>query len=143
VSYDADNHMRMVIYRAEKVARIANDLPHLELIGEPEGELLVLGWGSTYGAIITAVQRARASGLPVSCAHLRYLHPFPRNLGDLLSRFERVLIPELNLGQLRLLVRARYLVDAVGLNRVTGRPFKTSEIEEKIKALVRHKVSVG
>jgi 2-oxoglutarate ferredoxin oxidoreductase subunit alpha len=143
VSYDAANHERMVLYRAEKVARIANDIPDVELTGDREGELLVLGWGSTYGAIISAVQRARAGGLSVSHAHLRHLNPFPHNLEDVLSRFERVLVPELNLGQLRMLVRARYLVDAIGLNRVTGRPFKIDEIETKIRELVRGKVSVG
>ena len=141
VSYDAENHMRMVTYRAEKVARIANDIPHVELIGEPNGELLVLGWGSTYGAILTAVLRAQANGLSVSCAHLRYLNPFPKNLGDVISGFERVLIPELNLGQLRMLVRARYLVDAIGQNKVTGRPFTISEIEEKISEMVHSKRS--
>ena len=136
VSYEAENHSRMVHLRAEKVERIANDIPNLELSGDESGELLVLGWGSTYGAIISAVERAQASGLHVSAAHLRYLNPFPRNLGDVLANFSKILIPELNLGQLRLLIRARYLVDAVGLNRVTGRPFRISEIEEKISQLV-------
>jgi len=143
VSYDAENHMRMVTYRAEKVARIANDIPDVQVIGDSEGQLLVLGWGNTYGAILSAVQRARADGLSVSCAHLRYLNPFPSNLGDVLSRFEQVLIPELNLGQLRMLIRARYLVDAQGINRVTGRPFKIAEIERKIRELVRQQVSIG
>ena len=142
VDYDAENHHRMVTYRAEKVARIVNDIPDLEVIGEPEGELLVLGWGSTYGAILSSVQRAQARGLPVSCAHLRHLNPFPGNLGDVLSGFDKVLIPELNLGQLRMLVRARYLVDAAGLNKVTGRPFLIREIEEKIDQLVGGKVGV-
>ncbi len=143
VSYDPENHMRMVAYRAQKVERIAKNIPDLQVIGEPEGELLVLGWGSTYGAIVSAVQRARSSGLQVSCAHLRYLNPFPQNLGTVLSRFKRVLVPELNLGQLRMLVRARYLVDAVGLNEVTGRPFQVARIEEKIRELVRREVSVA
>ena len=143
VSYEAENHMRMVTLRTEKVARIANDIPELEVVGDSEGELLVLGWGSTYGANLSAVQRARSNGASVSCAHLRYLNPFPRNLGDVLSRFERVLIPELNLGQLRMLIRAGFLVDAIGLNKVTGRPFKISEIEEKIHALVRSEVPVS
>ena len=143
VSYTAENHEIMVHHRAEKVARIANDIPELEVTGNPEGELLVLGWGSTYGAITSAVQRARADGLSVSAAHLRHMNPFPKNLGDVLSRFERVLIPEMNLGQLRMLIRARYLVDAVGLNRVTGRPLKIAEIVEKISGLVRRKVSVA
>ena len=143
VSYDAENHMRMVAYRAEKVERIANDIPDVEVVGEPEGSLLVVGWGSTYGAILSAVQRAQASGMPVSCAHLRYLNPFPPNLGDVLSRFDRVLIPELNLGQLRMLIRARYLVDAVGLNKVSGRPLLIREIEEKIAELVGTRVGVS
>jgi len=143
VSYTAENHEIMVHHRAEKVARIANDIPDLEVTGNPEGELLVLGWGSTYGAITSAVQRARADRLSVSAAHLRHMNPFPKNLGDVLSRFERVLIPEMNLGQLRMLIRARYLVDAVGLNRVTGRPLKIGEIVEKINGLVRRKVSVA
>ena len=143
VSYDAENHMRMVAYRAEKIERIANDIPDVEVVGEPEGGLLVVGWGSTYGAILSAVQRAQASGMPVSCAHLRYLNPFPPNLGDVLLRFDRVLIPELNLGQLRMLIRARYLVDAVGLNKVSGRPLLIREIEEKIAELVGTRVGVS
>ena len=143
LSYDAENHMRMVSYRAEKVARIANDIPNVEITGDAKGELLVLGWGSTYGPITTAVERARAEGLSVSSAHLRYLNPYPKNLGDVLAGFERVLIPEMNLGQLRMLIRARYLIDAVGLNRVTGRPLKIGEIEESIQQLVRQKVSVA
>lgn len=143
VSYDGDNHFKMVKYRAEKVARIANDILEVEVYGEPEGELLVLGWGSTYGPILTAVQRAQAKGLAVSHAHLRYLNPFPPNLGDVLSRFDKVLVPEMNLGQLLMLIRARYLVDAVGLNKVTGRPFLIREVEEKIEELVGSKVGVS
>jgi len=137
VSYDADNHNKMVHLRAEKVARIENDIPELEIEAGPQsGELLVLGWGSTYGAIYTAVQRAQAKGLSVSHAHIRHLSPFPKNVGEVLSRFEKVLIPELNLGQLSLLIRGKYLVDAQTLNKVSGRPFLTREIEEKIYELV-------
>jgi 2-oxoglutarate ferredoxin oxidoreductase subunit alpha len=143
VSYDAENHWKMIRYRAEKVARIAQDIPDVRVNGDEEGDLLILGWGSTFGAIMTAVERARARGLSVSSAHLRYLNPFPENLGDVLSRFDRVLVPELNLGQLLMLVRARFLVDAVGLNRVTGRPFKVSEIEAKIQELVPQGVPVA
>jgi 2-oxoglutarate ferredoxin oxidoreductase subunit alpha len=143
VSYDAHNHDKMTHLRAEKVERIANDIPELQIeSGEAEGELLVLGWGSTHGAILTAVQRAQAKGHSVSHAHLRHMSPFPRNLGDVLSRFEKVLIPELNLGQLSLLVRGKYMVDAATLNKVTGRPFLIREIEEKIYAMVGSKVSV-
>ena len=136
VSYDAANHDRMVHLRAEKIARIANDIPELEVNGDASGPLLVLGWGSTYGVITTAVQRARARGLQVSCASLRYLNPFPKNLGDVLQRFDRVLIPEINLGQLRLLIRGKYLVDAVGLNKVSGRPFTIAEVERRIDELM-------
>ncbi|HWQ28420.1 MAG TPA: 2-oxoacid:acceptor oxidoreductase subunit alpha [Dehalococcoidia bacterium] len=136
VSYDPENHHRMVTLRAERIARIANDIPNVEVFGEPEGDLLVLGWGSTYGFIRSAVERVRAEGLAVSHAHLRYLNPFPANLGEVLAGFRRVLIPELNLGQLLLLIRGRYLVDAVGLNKVAGRPFRVAEIQEKIYELV-------
>jgi 2-oxoglutarate ferredoxin oxidoreductase subunit alpha len=143
VNYDAENHMRMVTLRAEKIAGIARDIPDVEVIGDREGDLLVLGWGSTYGAILSAVLRARAGGLSVSHAHLRYLNPFPENLGEVLSGFRKVLIPELNLGQLRLLIRGRYLIDAAGLNRVTGRPLKIAEVEGKIRELARQEVKVG
>jgi len=136
VSYDPINHDKMVRLRAEKIAGIAKDIPEVEVFGDESGRLLVLGWGSTYGAITTAVEKMREEGASVSSAHLRYLNPFPRNLGDVLRRFEKVLIPELNLGQLRLLVRARYLIDAIGLNKVQGKPFKVSEIANKIDELL-------
>lgn len=132
VNYDPDNHDFMVRLRAEKVARIAQDIPLLEVSGEPEGKVLVLGWGSTHGAITTATEQLRAKGTSVSSAHLRYLNPFPRNLGEVLSRFETVIVPELNLGQLALLVRARFLVDAISFSKVKGLPFKVSEIVKKI-----------
>jgi 2-oxoglutarate ferredoxin oxidoreductase subunit alpha len=135
VSYDAANHDKMVHLRAEKIERIANDIPELTLNGDESGGLLVLGWGSTYGVITTAVQRARSKGLKVSATHLRHLNPLPRNLGDVLRRYDRVLMPEINLGQMRMLVRARYLVDIIGLNKVSGRPFTISEVEEKITEL--------
>ena len=142
MSYDAENHDKMVHYRAEKVERIADDIPDVQVIGDSSGELLVLGWGSTYGAILTAVQRAQAAGQSVSAAHLRHLNPFPKNLGDVLRSFEKVLIPEMNLGQLALLVRGKYLVDAEKLNKVTGRPFLIREIEQKINEMVKSKVTV-
>jgi len=132
VNYDPDNHDFMVRLRAEKVARIAQDIPLIEVSGEPEGKVLVLGWGSTHGAITTAAEQLRAKGASVSSAHLRYLNPFPRNLGEVLSRFETVIVPELNLGQLALLVRARFLVDAISFSKVKGLPFKVSEIVKKI-----------
>ena len=135
VSYDPINHERMVRLRAEKVQRIAQDIPDLEPLGGEEGDVLVVGWGSTYGAITAAVLRARAEGRRVSAVHLRHLNPFPRNLGTLLGRFRRVLVPELNLGQLALLLRARYRVDAISLTKVQGKPFNEDEVHARIVAL--------
>jgi 2-oxoglutarate ferredoxin oxidoreductase subunit alpha len=135
VSYDPINHEAMVRTRAAKVANIAKDIPLLEVSGSSTGDVLVLGWGGTYGACTQAANEARARGLKVSSAHLRHLNPFPRNLGEVLGSFKRVLIPELNLGQLSMLVRSRFLVDAVGLNKIQGKPFKVSEIVSKIEEL--------
>jgi 2-oxoglutarate ferredoxin oxidoreductase subunit alpha len=128
VSYDPDNHHRMQLLRQAKIAGIAADIPELTAFGPERGELLVLGWGSTYGSIRSAVERLQADGRSVAHAHLRYLNPFPRNLGEVIRRYERVLIPEINLGQLSMLVRARFLVDAIGYNRVRGKPFRIAEI---------------
>ena len=136
VSYDPENHHRMTLLRAEKVARVANDIPALETYGVDEGELLILGWGSTYGALRSAVERLLAEGQSVAHAHLRYLNPFPANTGDVLRRYRRVLIPELNLGQLLMLIRARYLVDAEGYHRVRGKPFRISEIHERAEQIL-------
>jgi 2-oxoglutarate ferredoxin oxidoreductase subunit alpha len=135
VSYDPENHQRMTNLRAEKVQRVVQEVPDLEVFGDDEGELLVVGWGGTYGAIHSAVRKARAAGRSVSQAHLRYLNPFPANLGDVLKRFRRVLCPELNTGQLRMVLRSRYLVDVVGLNKVEGQPFKVAEIRARIEEM--------
>ncbi|HKV11155.1 MAG TPA: 2-oxoacid:acceptor oxidoreductase subunit alpha [Thermoanaerobaculia bacterium] len=142
VSYDPDNHERMVRLRAEKVERVAASIPDLEVHGDPQGgDLLVLGWGSTAGAITGAVNSARRLGLLVSRAHLRHLNPFPKNLGEVLARFDRVLLPEMNLGQLALLIRARYLKDVITLSKVKGQPFTRQEILDKIQQLMeRHDV---
>jgi 2-oxoglutarate ferredoxin oxidoreductase subunit alpha len=137
VSYLPENHERMVRLRAEKVARIANDIAPVEVDGADRGELLVVGWGGTHGAITTAVEEARTDGLAVSSIHLRHLNPFPPNLGEVLRSFERVLVPEQNLGQLCRLLRAEFLVPAEGLGRVEGRPFKVSEIRGRIEAMLR------
>ena len=137
VSYDPDNHEQMVHLRAEKVARIADDIPTIEIFGESSGELLVLSWGGTYGAVRTAVEHKQAESKAVSHVHLRYLNPLPKEIGDIMKGFKRVLIPELNLGQLRLLIRAEYLVDAVGLNKIQGQPFHVFEVESKIDELLR------
>ena len=136
VSYDPKNHELMTRLRNEKIARIANFIPAQEVRGDADGELLVLSWGSTYGAAMTAVDKLREQGAAISHAHLRYLNPFPKNLGDILQRFNKVLIPELNLGQLSLLIRARFLVDAVSLSKVQGLPFKVSEILAKCEELL-------
>jgi 2-oxoglutarate ferredoxin oxidoreductase subunit alpha len=132
VSYDPENHMHMVQTRAEKVARIANDIPELEIFGASEGRLLVVGWGSTHGSITSAVEEMQNQGKAVSSVHLRHLNPFPRNLGDILGRFDRVLVPELNMGQLCMLLRSRFLVPAISLAKVKGKPFKISELTAKM-----------
>ena len=136
VSYDPENHERMVRLRAEKVARIADEIPPIVIDGEPAGDLLIVGWGSTRGAIMGAVRRKRAEGKKVSWVHLRYINPFPRDLGDILKRFNKVLVPELNTGQLALLLRAKYLVDVTTLSKVQGRPFMTLEIAAKIEEML-------
>ena len=134
VSYDSENHDLMTQLRAQKVAGVA--VPDLEVDHQEGADLLVLSWGGTYGPVHAGVRRVRAKGGSVAHAHLRWVNPFPGNLGDVLASYDRVLVPEMNLGQLRTLVRARYLVDAVGYNRVAGRPFKAGEIEEAIEAML-------
>lgn len=137
ISYDASNHQKMSETRAAKVANIANDVPPLEIVEGPDhGRLLVLGWGSTYGAIREGVRRARQRGLDVAHAHLRYIHPMPRNTLDVLKRFDRVLIPEMNLGQLLKVVRSELFVAAEGYSKIEGQPFKIEEIELKIRQLL-------
>jgi 2-oxoglutarate ferredoxin oxidoreductase subunit alpha len=133
ISYDPDNHDLMTQLRAQKVAGI--DVPDVEVDHQEGADVLVLSWGGTYGPVHAGVRRARNGGSKVAHAHLRWLNPFPANLGDVLKSYDRVLIPEMNLGQLLQLVRAKYLVDAVGYNRVTGKPFKAGEIHDAIEAL--------
>jgi 2-oxoglutarate ferredoxin oxidoreductase subunit alpha len=137
VSYDPHNNEFMVRLRAEKVARIVNDIPPLEVNGTETGELLLVGWGGTLGAIRAAVEEARAEGLDVSSIHLRHLNPFPADLGEVLSRFDKILVPELNLGQLARVLRAEFLVRAEPMNRVQGQPFQVSEILERIRTQLR------
>jgi 2-oxoglutarate ferredoxin oxidoreductase subunit alpha len=136
VSYDPDNHDKMVRLRAQKVAGIAADIPELE-VDDPDGDasLLVLSWGGSFGPVAAGVRRARNDGHRVAHAHLRYLNPFPRNTGEIVRAYERVLVPEINLGQLLKLIRAEFLVDAVGYNRVRGLPFRASEICDAIAAM--------
>ncbi|MFN6128515.1 MAG: 2-oxoacid:acceptor oxidoreductase subunit alpha [Planctomycetota bacterium] len=132
ISYDPENHQKMVNIRAQKVANAAKLLPPQQVTGPQSGELLVISWGGTYGACLTAVEQAQKAGRSVAHAHVRYLNPFPSNLGEILARYEKVLIPELNMGQLRMLIRSRYLVDAIGFNKVKGKPFTVTELVEKI-----------
>ena len=125
----------MTDVRHEKIARIADDIPEQTVDQGPEsGPLAVVGWGSTHGPISQAVERSREEGLSVSHIHLRHLSPLPRNLGDLLAGFEKVLVPEMNMGQLTTMLRSRYLVPAIGVPKVTGKPFKIVEIMDAIRA---------
>ncbi len=137
VSYDPANHQLMTDTRAWKVANIANDIPPVEVEGDQDAELLVLGWGSTYGANRAAARRARLEGEKVATAHLRYLNPLPLNLGEVLHRYPKILIPELNTGQLLKVIRSEYLIDATGLNKVAGEPFKVAEIAAKILEMLK------
>ena len=143
VSYDPDNHHRMNLLRAEKVARIVRDIPATEIYGDDRGELLILGWGSTYGSIRSAVERLRARGRKVGHAHIRHINPLPGDLGEILQRFDKVLLPELNAGQLRTLIRSKYLVDAIGFNLVRGKPFQIGEIEAKAESLLGESVEAA
>ena len=132
VSYDPANHEHMVRLRAEKIAGIARDIPPQAVEGPESGSVLVVSWGGTYGAVATAVRRLWEDGAAVAHAHLRYLNPLPENLGRLLERYDRVVVPELNMGQLRGILRREFLVDAVGLDKITGRPFTVAELVEGI-----------
>lgn len=137
VEYSPSNHEHMSDIRARKVENIADFIPELEVDGEDSGDLLVLSWGGTYGSVRTAVRQAQKENKSVSHAHLRYLNPFPRNLGTLLKSFKKVLIPELNLGQLSLVVRSKYLVDAISYNKIQGKPFKVVEVYNKINDVLK------
>jgi 2-oxoglutarate ferredoxin oxidoreductase subunit alpha len=132
ISYDPANHERMTELRAAKIDGIAAEIPPLTVDSEPGATLLVLGWGSSEGAIRAGVRRARLAGHAVACAHLHHVNPFPANTGDVLRSFDRVLVPELNTGQLAKLLRAKYLVDAESFCKVTGQPLFAAEIEEQI-----------
>ncbi len=131
VSYDPDNHEEMTRLRAEKVAAVSKSFPPLEVQGEPEGDLLVIGWGGTYGAISAAVRGLSEEGFSVSSVHLRHINPLPDDLGEVMGRFKKVIVPELNLGQLSLILRAKYLMDVISYGKVQGKPFKVSELREK------------
>ena len=137
VSYEPENHQLMVKIREEKIARIADHIPPQRLDSGPDkGDLLILGWGSTYGAIKSAVSELQKEGYAVSHAHLRHLRPFPSNLGEIIRSFSRVLIPEINNGQLIRIIRDQYLVDAIGYNKVMGVPITRTELVMKIREVL-------
>jgi 2-oxoglutarate ferredoxin oxidoreductase subunit alpha len=136
VNYEPLNHERMVRLRAEKVAAIVQDVPDAVAEGDQSGEVLIVAWGSTHGPITAALKSQRAKGHRIGHVHLRHLNPMPKNLGDIIGRYDRVLVPEMNMGQLVMLLRAKFLVDAVGYNKIQGKPFKQSEIEHKIEEML-------
>ncbi len=143
VSYDPINHDEMVRLRVAKVARVANFIPDAEIFGKPQGEVLVVGWGGTYGAITTAVENLQKQGHAISSVHLKYLNPFPKNLGSILSSFEKIIVPELNLGQLCFILRGKYLVDAISINKVQGLPFRVQELMVEISKHLSQKKKVA
>ena len=136
VSYDADNHDYMVKLRQQKIDVIADFIPDLKVYGETKGELLVLSWGGTYGACRAAIEKAIKNGISVSHVNLKHINPFPKNLAEILLKFNKVLIPEINLGQLSTIVRSKFLIDTINFNRVSGKPFTTSDIFEKIEQII-------
>jgi len=137
VNYEPGNHEHMVKTRAKKIENIALTIPDLEVTGDADAGVLVIGWGGTFGSITTAVERCRRKGQKIAQAHLRYLNPMPKNTGEVLKRYKKILVAELNGGQLRLLLRSMFLVYAVGLNKVQGKPFLVGEIEEKVESMLR------
>ena len=136
ISYEPENHEKMVFLRNEKIQRIVKDLPSLEIVGPEKNELLVVSWGSVYGSGFSAIDELQTEGHLVSMLHLRHLNPLQENLGELLSNFEKVLVPEMNLGQLSRLLRAEYLVDVISFSKLQGRPFLVSEIRNRILELL-------
>ena len=136
INYEPLNHENMVRIRAAKIDAIVQDIPNVLPAGDPEGDLLIVSWGSTYGSITQSVKTQRAKGRKIGHLHLRHLNPLPSNVGDILKRYRKVLVAELNMGQLRWMLRAKYLVDAAGLNKIQGRPFKQAELDQKIEEML-------
>ena len=136
INYEPLNHENMVRIRAAKIQAITQDVPPAEPAGDAEGDLLIVSWGSTYGSITQAVKAQRSKGRKIGHLHLRYLNPLPENLGEVLKRYKKVLVPELNMGQLSWMLRAKFLVDAIGLNKIQGRPFKQAELDQKIEEVL-------
>jgi 2-oxoglutarate ferredoxin oxidoreductase subunit alpha len=141
VSHDPMNHQKMVELRKQKIEGIVNDIPELEVTGDKEGDLLVLSWGSTYGAAKTAFDKLIDEGHTLSFVHLKYIHPFPKNLGEILFSFKRIFIPEMNMGQLKTIIQSTYMVPVIGMHKVQGKPFKAIEIKESIHELLNQKKS--
>jgi 2-oxoglutarate ferredoxin oxidoreductase subunit alpha len=136
INYEPDNHDKMVRLRAAKVAGVAQDIPDVVPAGDPEGDLVIVGWGSTYGSITAALKPLRAKGHKIGHIHLRHLNPFPKNLAAAMKRYKKVLVPEINLGQLAFILRGMFLVDAISYSKVEGKPFKQSEIEKKVLEVI-------
>ncbi|MFK7817917.1 MAG: 2-oxoacid:acceptor oxidoreductase subunit alpha [Planctomycetaceae bacterium] len=136
VEYDPDNHHHMTLTRQQKVDNVADYIPEQDVHGAQSGDVLVLSWGGTFGSVRAAVNQQVEAGKSVGHAHVRYINPFPKNLGDIIGNFKKVLMPELNMGQLRFLIRAKYLCDAQGLNKIQGKPFKIGEIIDKIDSML-------
>ena len=136
VNYEPMNHEKMIRLRAAKVEAIGQDVPDVVPAGDPDGDLLIIAWGSTYGAVTAALNAQRANGERIGHVHLRYLNPLPRNLGEVIKRYRKVLVPEMNMGQLVMVLRAKYLVDAQGYNKIQGQPFKQAELEAKIEEVL-------
>ena len=136
ISYDPDNHQYMTILRQAKIKAIEEDIEPLDFDADEDAEVLILGWGSTYGAIGAAVRRLRARGKPIARAHLKHLNPFPKNTGEVLARFDKVVVPEMNMGQLSKLIRAEFLIDTISINQVKGLPFRAGDLEQKMLELI-------
>jgi len=136
VSYDPNNHQRMVELRQEKVNRIQNDIDKTEVFGDNKGDVLIISWGGTYGSCRSAAETLHEDGKSVSHVHLRWISPLPKDLGEIIIKFKNILIPEINMGQLIKLIRAEYLVDAKGLSQVTGKPISTTRIIENVNQLI-------
>ena len=139
VSHDPENHQKMTEIRQQKIDGIAKDIPLLEVMGDPEASLLLIGWGSSYGAIKSAVDEKNKAGEKVAYVHLKHLNPLPANLGEIIAKYETILVPELNMGQLRTILHSKFFKPMLGLNKVQGQPFKTSEIRNKIDEVLSAK----
>jgi len=138
ISYDPDNHQHMVDTRAKKIANIANNIPLQDIeLGEEKGKVLILGWGSTFGAIKAATKELIAEGHSVSHAHIRYLFPFPKNIEAVLRSFDTVIVPEMNMGQLDMMIRSKFLIPTVALNKVKGIPFSKNEVKDKVLEILK------